>query len=266
MSGQRSSTLAKASLSLISLLLLLAVVPRVFAQETQREQDWADPYTPLVYPVQNTGAFYQSPQFPSFAQLPIIRPLPDPFRFENGYRDTSFLSWEQHRNDIMAAIEQYEMGPVPDCSDCTITASYAPGAAHGDSGTLIVNVTRNGRTLTLTSGVYIPQGMGSGPFPAMIPMEIASFDFFGTTYYFGPPPQPDYGSLPPGIFQDLPIATIGYVSTQVAGYCFEGGVRPYPGPLLSALSEPLRRRLHRNQQLRHLRCLDLGHRPSDRRH
>jgi hypothetical protein len=222
MNGLRSSTLAKASLSLISLLLLLAVVPRVFAQDTQREQDWADPYTPLVYPVQNTGAFYQSPQFPSFAQLPIIRPLPDPFRFENGYRDTSFFSWEQPRNDLMAAIEQYEMGPVPDCSDCAITASYAPPAAPGDSGTLTVNVTRNGKRLTLTSGVYIPQAMGSGPFPAMIPMEIASFDFFGTTYYFGPPPQPDYGSLPPGIFQDLPIATIGYVSTQVAGYCFEG--------------------------------------------
>jgi len=144
-------------LALMLLLALQAAIPRAFAQNS--EKTFGDSYVPLVYPVRDTGAFYGTRDFPSLAQLPIVRPLPDPFRFADGWRDTSFASWERHRNDYMVAIEKYEIGPVPDCSDCTITANYAPATAGG-SGTLTVNVTRNGKTITLTSGVYIPQGMG----------------------------------------------------------------------------------------------------------
>jgi Glucuronyl esterase, fungi len=218
------SALAAASLALLS-LTLQAAVPRAFAQE--KERAFGDSYVPLVYSVRDTGADHRAPDFPSFARLPIVRPLPDPFRLGEGWRDTSFAGWERHRNAIMAAIEQYEIGPVPSCSRCTITAHYTPPTPPGDTGTLTVNVTRNGKTLTLTSGVYIPQGMGSGPYPALIPMEIASGEFVtGGGFSFPPPPPPDYGSLPPGVFQGQPIATVGYVSTQVANYCFNfsGGV------------------------------------------
>ncbi len=34
---------------------------------------------PTVYDVENTGARNPPPVFPTFGQLPIIRPLPDPF-------------------------------------------------------------------------------------------------------------------------------------------------------------------------------------------
>lgn len=218
-SSRSHSALGRASLPLVFLLLLAAAIPRASAQST--EQTWGDSSTPLVYSVSNTGAALPAPDFPSFAQLPIIRPLPDPFRFADGTRDTSFGNWERHRNEYIAALEKYEIGPVPDCSDCTITASYAPPTSTGGTGTLTVNVTRNGRTVTLTSGVYIPQGMGSGPFPALIPMEIASGAFTtGGGFSFPPPAQPDYGSLPRSVFTSLPIATVGYVSTQVANYCF----------------------------------------------
>lgn len=195
------------------LLLLTAAAPQASAQENTS----GDSSTPLVYNVANTGANYPAPTFPPFAQLPIIRPLPDPFVFADGTRDTSFSSWEKRRNEIKAAIEKYEIGPVPDCSDCTITANYVPPSSGSSTGSLTVNVTRNGKTLTLTSGVYIPQGMGSGPFPAVIPMEIKIC--FGT-FCFGPPSPPDYGSLPASVFQGLPIATVGYVSTQVTAYNF----------------------------------------------
>jgi hypothetical protein len=210
----KCSCVAKTSVAL--LLMAAAGAPSAFAQE----KTWGDSSTPLVYNVENTGANYPAPNFPSFAQLPIIRPLPDAFRFAEGYRDTSFQSWERRRNEIMAAVEKYELGPVPDCHDCTITSSYTPPASGSSTGSLTVNVTRNGKTLTLTSGVYIPQGMGSGPFPALIPMELGSFSFGGVTYSFPPPAQPDYGSLPASVFSGLPIATIGYVHTQVAGYAF----------------------------------------------
>src|SRR5882757_9919563 len=166
-SFQNNFTLAQISLSLSVLLFALAAAPRASAQEN-RFHDWS---IPLVYNVENTGAHYRTPDFPSFDRLPIIRPLPDPFRFAAGYRDTSFASWERRRNEIKASIEKYEIGPKPDCSDCTITASYTPPAAGSTAkGVLTVVVTRNGKSLTLTSGVYVPSGMGSSPFPALIPM------------------------------------------------------------------------------------------------
>src|SRR5690348_9807484 len=79
---------------------------------------------PLVYSLENTGASFPAPVFPDFAHAPIIRTLPDPFVFfSDGRRDTSFASWEERRNEIKAAMEHYELGPKPDCSDCTITAT-----------------------------------------------------------------------------------------------------------------------------------------------
>ena len=210
-----SSWFAKGSVA-VGLLMLVAATPSAFAQE----KTWGDSSTPVVYNVENTGANFAAPVFADFAHLPIIRPLPDAFRFANGSRDTSFGSWERRRNEMLAAIEKYELGPKPDCHDCTITANYTPPASGSSTGSLTVNVTRNGKTLTLTSGVYIPQGMGSGPFPALIPMELGGFSFGGQTFNFPPPPQPDYASLPPSVFQGTPIATVGYVLTQVAGYAF----------------------------------------------
>lgn len=205
-------------------MLLMVAAPAAVAQgegDQGDQNDSADGFMPLVYSVQNTGAHFPAPPFPQFAQLPIIRPLPDPFQFFDGTRDPVFSSWERRRNEIMAAVEQYEIGPVPDCHDCTITANYVPPAAGTTNGTLTVTVTRNGKSLTLTSGIYIPQGMGNGPFPALIPMEIASFSFppFGV-FHFPPPTPPDYGSLPASIFQNLPIATVGYVATDVTQYSF----------------------------------------------
>src|SRR5438874_2038812 len=84
----------------LALMLMLAATPRAFAQENTL----GDSSTPLVYGVENTGASYAAPVFPSFGQLPIIRPLPDAFRFADGSRDTSFSSWERRRNEIKASI------------------------------------------------------------------------------------------------------------------------------------------------------------------
>jgi hypothetical protein len=204
-------SLAKASLSLMLLLFMSVAAPGAFAQENTS----ADSITPSVYSVENTGATYPAPVFPSFRQLPIIRPLPDPFRFVDGTRDTSFANWERRRNEIKAAIENYEIGPKPDCSDCTITASYTPPAAGSNAGSLMVVVTRNGKSLTLKSRVYIPQGMGSGPFPVLIPLSLAFPPFFV-------PPLPNYGSLPSGVFSTLPIATIDFFHNDLTVYSFFG--------------------------------------------
>src|SRR5262245_28630069 len=138
-------SLARASLSLMLLLLVSVAAVATSAQENSTR--------PLAYSVENTGANNPAPVFPTFAQLPIIRPLTDPFRFADGTRDTSFASWERRRSEIKAAIEKYEIGPKPDCSDCAITATYTPPASRSASGSLSVVVTRNGKSLTLTSNV-----------------------------------------------------------------------------------------------------------------
>jgi hypothetical protein len=170
---------------------------------------------PLVYELENTGAQHPTPVFPSFDQLPIIRPLNDPFLFfskgkHGAERDTRFASWERRRNEIKAAVENYEIGPKPDCSDCTISATYVPPAATaGAKGVLTVVVTRNGKSLTLTSGVFIPSGMGDGPFPALIAMT-----------FFASPMGANPGSLPRDVITSRPIATVDFVHNQVTAFTF----------------------------------------------
>jgi len=209
----KNSSLAEVSLSLLMVLLFVsASSPVAFAQEHRSHHDWS---VPSVYNVENTGAHYRTPDFPSFDRLPIIRPLPDPFRFAAGYRDTSFASWERRRNEIKASIEKYEIGPKPDCSDCTITATYTPAAAGSTAGALAVTVTRNGKSLTLNSRVWLPQGMGDGPFPVLIPMSLAFPPFFV-------PPVPNYGSLPASVFASRPVATIDFFHNDVTLYSFSG--------------------------------------------
>src|ERR1700722_4414837 len=99
---------------------------------------------PLVYTVENTGASLPAPVFPDFAHAPINRQLPDPFVFANGTRDTSWATFEQHRNEWMQALYKNEIGTKPDCHDCTITATYVPTAGMPTKGTLTINVVRNG--------------------------------------------------------------------------------------------------------------------------
>lgn len=207
------SSLAKAFLSLMLVLFVATAAPAAFAQENTSN----DSSAPLVYSVENTGATFAAPAFPSFAQLPIIRPLPDPFQFADGTRDTSFSNWERRRNEIKAAIETYELGPKPDCSDCTIKATYTPPPTAGGAnvGSLQVVVTRNGKSLTLNERVWLPTGMGSGPFPAVIAMSLAFPPFFV-------PPVPNYGSLPASVFTNLPIATVDFFHNDVTEYSFFG--------------------------------------------
>lgn len=176
-------------------------------------------HLPLVYPVENMGAHYKTPKFPEFDRLPIVRPLPDPFQFFHGRRDTSFKHWERRRNEIRASIEKYEIGPRPDGSDCTVTATFTPPEPPAQNGTLTVVVTRDrvpedtpgyGEALTLNVKVWLPDPAvwGPGPYPALIPMV-----------WFDNSPNANYGSFgASGIFQERPIATVNFMHDQVAQY------------------------------------------------
>ncbi len=124
---------------------------------------------PLVYAVENSGVKCPAPPLPTLEKLPFIQPLPDPFAWAKDpfgkTRSTKFLDWEHHRAEMLAQIENYEIGTKPVVDPNNITASFA-------GGTLTVYVTVGTNTLTLTSRVLLPSG--SGPFPAIIGMNSPS--------------------------------------------------------------------------------------------
>lgn len=160
---------------------------------------------PLVYDVENTGVDCTRPPLPTFAELPIVEPLTDPFEWSDGSgRDTTFASWVRRRNEIKCEIENYEIGPKPVRPD-TISASFA-------NDTLTVNITKNGKTLTLTSAVILPEG--TGPFPAVI----------GITAFEGMPPTA--GSLSNDIFTSRDIAIVQFCYWQVMAHTQNRGYEP----------------------------------------
>lgn len=183
---------------------LVAVVVILFGTRTR---SLADP--PLVYNVENSGAnFAGISNLPPLSQLPYVEPLPDPFLWLSAYtnrtfnsRSTNFVDWEQHRNEIAAIIQKYEIGPKPTVDPSQITASFT-------NNTLTVKVTVGTNTLTLTCAVSFPAG-GTSPFPVCIGMDSS------------------YGSLPASMFTVRGIAGIAYSESQVSTYGNPQTSNPY---------------------------------------
>ena len=140
---------------------------------------------PLRYQVENTGAAFAKPAMPEASQLPVIKDLPDPLKGVNGFSD-----WARRRSEIAALIQHYGIGEKPAVKKENIKARMS-----GD--TLIVDVTVNGQTLTLTSEIRYPK-TGKAPYPLMIGSSMIA--------------------LPRQLFEDRPIATMNYHEKQVNDY------------------------------------------------
>jgi hypothetical protein len=155
---------------------------------------------PLVYNVENTGANCPIPYLPSFSNLPVIQPLPDPFEWADGRgRISHFSDWRYRRAEIGAQLQNYEIGVKPPRPD-TLTATYS-------NDTLRVFITVGSNTLTLTSPIIMPSG--TGPFPAVIAMV-------------GP-----FGYASNNIFASRNIAQIEYIHNQVTTYGSPSTADPY---------------------------------------
>lgn len=182
-------TKMRIKVGLVMLLLSTYVVIDSFAQEI-----------PLVYSVENTGADCTLPPLPSFDELPVIKPLTDPFEWSDGSgRVDSFGDWCRRRAEIAAEIQHYEIGPKPE-RPADITASITADTF------LTVVIVVNDDTLILTSNITLPEG--PGPFPAVIGMG-------GGT-----------GSLPQDIFTSRGIATIPFNYGQVMQWQQVRGTEP----------------------------------------
>ena len=130
---------------------------------------------PLCYQVENTGAAFAKPAMPEASKLPVIKNLPDALEGVNGFSD-----WSRRRSEIAALIQHYGIGEKPVVKKENIKARMS-----GD--TLIVDVTVNGKTLTLSSEIKYPK-TGKAPYALMIGSSMIA--------------------LPRQLFDDRPIATM----------------------------------------------------------
>lgn len=182
----------------VSLILSTVMVSNINAKEP-----------PLVYNVENTGAAFAKPALPAPEELPKIEPLTDPFMWSatnpltwtnaKKARSVKFKDWSKRRAEIGWEIQHYEIGLKPVKPD-TISADFKDGK-------LTVEITRNGRKLTITAAVVLPEG--KGPFPAIIGINRGT------------------GSLPTGIFTERNIAQITFSHNQVTTYYKPSNNDPY---------------------------------------
>jgi len=178
-------------LSVVAIIFLFAMVS---TKQVMGQDD-----IPLVYEQEHTGTDLPLPSFAPLDELPVILPLTDPFAWSDGSgRSTRFEDWRQRRSEIKAEIEHYEIGTKPKRPE-QMSAEFA-------DGTLSVNVTVNGQTLTLTSQITLPEG--EGPFPAVIGVGRGT------------------GSLPPDIFTSRNVAQIAYNFGQVMSHTQKRGNEP----------------------------------------
>jgi autotransporter-associated beta strand protein len=137
---------------------------------------------PLSYDFENTGLAYPTPTLPALGSTnaTYILPLPDPFYWAadplnmGGTGSTNFSDWEHHRAEIIAQLENYEIGykPYVDFSNETVTIS-----GTGTSRTLSVVVTNwvsgTPRTIALSFAITLPAS-GTNTWPVIIGMNSAS--------------------------------------------------------------------------------------------
>lgn len=163
-------------------------------------EEKSDREIPLVFSTENTGAKAPTPPLPAIGDLPKVEPLTDPLEWSDGSgRVKGFSDWSRRRAEIKAEIEHYEIGPKPPKPE-KISASYS-------EGTLKVEVTVNGETLTLTSKVTLPSG--DGKLPAVIGIGRGT------------------GSLPADIFEKRGIAQITFDFQQVMSHTQKRGEEPF---------------------------------------
>ena len=138
---------------IFTMLMLFAFSTSLFSQQKYNSD------------VENTGVDCQVGLKPAFTPT---SDLPDPFLRFKGQRITTKNEWWSLRNEIMSLFEEnvYGVKPIP-----------KPGSVSGTvtNNTITVNVTENGKTISFTVSVSMPDGV-TGPVPAFITYYGTSSD------------------------------------------------------------------------------------------
>ncbi|KAF2191130.1 carbohydrate esterase family 15 protein [Zopfia rhizophila CBS 207.26] len=111
--------------------------------------------------------------------------LPDPFTFLHGERVSAWLEWLCRRDEILALLQQWQFGPIPD-------PPWVNASLSTDNKTMMIDVTADNRKISYSVELKLPAG--KGPFPAMISLGG--------------------GNIP---LNDTGVATIIYNNEEIAG-------------------------------------------------
>ena len=126
-----------------------------------------------------------------FNALKPIRELPDPLLSrKSGKQVANIKEWENRRDEIIADLQEYEIGLKP-----TVAPENIQATLSGDTLTVIVTV--NGQSLTLKSQIHYPE-TGQAPYPLMIGSSMIS--------------------LPMELIEKKGIATMTFRESQVNDY------------------------------------------------
>ena len=144
---------------------------------------------PFVFNKEKT-AVVQAKATP-FNALKPIRELPDPLLSrKSGKQVANIKEWENRRDEIIADLQEYEIGLKP-----TVAPENIQATLSGDTLTVIVTV--NGQSLTLKSQIHYPE-TGQAPYPLMIGSSMIS--------------------LPMELIEKKGIATMTFRESQVNDY------------------------------------------------
>jgi hypothetical protein len=101
-------------------------------------------------------------------ELPVVKELPDPFRFLDGSRVTSKADWERRRSELKTIIQYYSYGHMPPAPGNIIaeklsSTSLFDGAARQEF--LLLSMGPD-NAIKVNVQMLVPEG--TGPFPAII--------------------------------------------------------------------------------------------------
>ncbi len=123
--------------------------------------------TPAPAFAESTGGDCVIAELPTFADLPELATLPDPFLGLDGQRITTKAEWHCRREEIKKLGERFIYGAKPPKPE-SVTGTVS-------DTNITVNVTQAGRTATFSATVSLPAGV-TGPVPAVIGYGGSNFE------------------------------------------------------------------------------------------
>ncbi len=117
---------------------------------------------------ENSGAGCFVPELASYANLPSIAALPNPFKSINGTTITSKYDWACRRQEVNKQVQLYELGEKPDPATAKVSA-----ITSGNS--ISVTVQDAGKSISFNATIQLPT-TGTAPYPAIIGMGGSSLN------------------------------------------------------------------------------------------
>jgi hypothetical protein len=105
---------------------------------------------------------------PEVGELPVIKELPDPFRFLDGSRVNTRADWEQRRHELKRIIQCYSYGHMPPAPENIMAEKLSSNPVFGGAARqefLLLSMGPD-RKIKVNVQMLIPEG--AGPFPAII--------------------------------------------------------------------------------------------------